>query len=63
VRRLAVPVADHALSAGEFEGVILVKANDKEARPGSDVVAEHPASIRTGKTWQQVSRRSNDLDE
>src|SRR5271154_987381 len=112
VRRLAVPVADHSLSAGEFEGVheggargsgaviiwdegtveisredhdhlsfslrghklnggfgltrtgarrwILVKASDKDARPGSDVVAEHPVSVRTGKTWQQVSRPSPD---
>ncbi len=108
VRRMAVPVADHDLSAGEFEGVhegaargsgaviiwdegtveisrhdedhlsftlrghklnggfgltrtgdrrwILVKANDENARPGSDVVAEQPASVRSGKTWQQVSQ-------
>ena len=106
VRRLAVPVEDHSLSAGEFEGVhegqrrgtgavivwdegtvemltrepdhlsfvlhgqklngrfgltktdvrrwILVKASDEEARPGSDVVAELPASVRSGRTWQQV---------
>jgi len=108
VRRLAVPVADHSLSAGEFEGVhegatrgsgaviiwdegtveisrsdedhlsftlrgrklnggfgltrtgdrrwLLVKADDKDARPGSDVVAEQPNSVRSGKTWQQVSQ-------
>jgi bifunctional non-homologous end joining protein LigD len=108
VRRLAVPVADHALSAGEFEGVheggargsgaviiwdegtveisreepdhltfnlrghklnggfgltrtdarrwILVKASDEDARPGSDVVAESPASVRSGRTWQQLRR-------
>ena len=107
VRRLAVPVEDHTLSAGEFEGVhegqrrgsgavivwdegtveilsrdpdhisfvlhgqklsgrfgltktgerrwILVKATDEEARPGSDVVAESPASVRSGRTWQQVA--------
>jgi DNA ligase D-like protein (predicted 3'-phosphoesterase) len=107
VRRLAVPVEDHSLSAGEFEGVhegqrrgsgavivwdegtveilerkpdhlsfvlhgqklegrfgltktgerrwILVKASDDEARPGSDVVAELPASVRSGKTWQDVA--------
>ena len=107
VRRLAVPVEDHTLSAGEFEGVhegqrrgsgavivwdegtvdiltrepdhlsfvlngqklngrfglsktgerrwILVKASDEEARPGSDVVAELPASVRSGKTWQEVA--------
>jgi len=32
---------------------ILVKANDEHARPGSDVVADQPASVRSGKTWQQ----------
>jgi len=107
VRRLAVPVEDHSLSAGEFEGVhaqaergtgaviiwdegsaeilredpdhltfalhghkltgrfglartgerrwILVKAADESARPGSDIVAEQPASVRSGRTWEQVA--------
>jgi bifunctional non-homologous end joining protein LigD len=107
VRRLAVPVEDHDLAAGEFEGVhegatrgtgaviiwdegsmdllsddaahlsfalsgeklsgrfgltrtgdrswILVKASDEHARPGSDVVAEHPESVRSGRTWQEVA--------
>ena len=106
-RRLAVPVEDHELSAGEFEGVheghsrgsgaviiwdegpaevirddpgrlvldlhgsklaggfaltrtgqrrwILVKTRDAAARPGSDIVAECPASVRTGRTWQEVA--------
>ena len=106
VRRLAVPVADHALSAGDFEGVhecqprgsgaviiwdegraeilrdepghlsfalhgrklsgrfgltrtgerrwILVKVRDEHARAGSDIVAECPASVRSGKTWQDL---------
>jgi DNA ligase D-like protein (predicted 3'-phosphoesterase) len=106
-RRLAVPVEDHSLAAGEFEGVhagsargtgaviiwdegdfelmredpahlsfvlhgrkltgrfgltrtgaeswILVKASDEHARPGSDVVAETPASVRSGRTWQEVA--------
>jgi DNA ligase D-like protein (predicted 3'-phosphoesterase) len=106
VRRLAVPVADHDLSAGDFEGVhegqsrgsgaviiwdegtaeivrdepghlsftlhgrklsgrfgltrtgerrwILVKARDEEARAGSDIVAESPRSVRSGKTWQEL---------
>jgi DNA ligase D-like protein (predicted 3'-phosphoesterase) len=107
VRRLAVPVEDHDLSAGEFEGVhqgsshgsgaviiwdegaaevlrdepdhvsfvlhgvklqgrfgltrtgprrwILVKALDEHARPGSDIVAEQPASVRSGRTWTELT--------
>jgi DNA ligase D-like protein (predicted 3'-phosphoesterase) len=107
VRRLAVPVADHSLEAGEFEGVhagavlgsgavivwdegtfalaradpghlvvtlegsklrggfaltrtserswVLVKMADDEARRGSDVVAERPESVRSGRTWQEVA--------
>jgi DNA ligase D-like protein (predicted 3'-phosphoesterase) len=111
VRRLAVPVADHDLAAGDFEGVhqgqargsgaviiwdeggaditrdepghlsftlhghklsggfgltrtgenrwILVKVRDEHARPGSDIVAEQPASVRSGLTWQElISRRA-----
>jgi DNA ligase D-like protein (predicted 3'-phosphoesterase) len=106
-RRLAVPVDDHDLAAGDFEGVheghrrgsgavivwdegpaeivtdepghmsftlhggklnggfaltrtgerrwILVKARDGDARPGSDIVAESPTSVRSGKTWQEVA--------
>jgi DNA ligase D-like protein (predicted 3'-phosphoesterase) len=106
-RRLAVPVEDHTLDAGDFEGVhegqrrgtgaviiwdegpagivrdepghlvvtlhgsklaggfaltrtgerrwILVKIRDAAARPGSDIVAEQPASVRSGRTWQQVA--------
>jgi len=111
VRRLAVPVEDHDLSAGEFEGVhqgqrrgsgaviiwdegpaqiirtepghlaltlrgsklsggfaltrtgerrwILVKTRDTAARPGSDIVAECPASVRTGRTWEEVASGSH----
>ena len=106
VRRLAVPVEDHSLAAGEFEGVhdgqrrgtgaviiwdegtadvvrdepghlsfilhgqklsggfaltrtgpkrwILIKVRDEAARAGSDIVAERPASVRSGKTWKQL---------
>ncbi len=106
-RRLAVPVDDHSISAGEFEGVheqaargtgaviiwdegeaeilrqepnhlsfvlhgeklhgrfgltktgphswILVKATDEHARAGSDIVAERPASVRSGKTWREIA--------
>ncbi len=106
VRRLAVPVEDHSMAAGEFEGVhegssrgsgaviiwdegtvdlvrnepdhlsfvlhghkltggfaltrtgerrwILVKARDEQARPGSDVTAEQPASVRSGRTYREL---------
>jgi bifunctional non-homologous end joining protein LigD len=106
-RRLAVPVEDHSLDAGEFEGVhegstrgtgavivwdegdvdvvedepdhvsfaleghklagrfrltrtgedrwILVKARDEHARPASDIVAERPESVRSGRTWEEVA--------
>jgi DNA ligase D-like protein (predicted 3'-phosphoesterase) len=109
-RRLAVPVEDHTLDAGDFEGVhegqrrgtgaviiwdegpadivrdepghlvvtlhgsklaggfaltrtgerrwILVKTRDAAARPGSDIVAEQPASARSGRTWQQVAAQA-----
>jgi len=107
VRRLAVPVEDHELSAGEFEGLhegqrrgsgaviiwdegpaeiirdepghlavtfhgsklaggfaltrtgerrwVLVKTRDAAARPQSDIAAERPASVRTGRTWEEVA--------
>jgi bifunctional non-homologous end joining protein LigD len=113
-RRLAVPVEDHSLEAGEFEGVhdasargtgaviiwdegtaeinsddpshlsfvlhghklrgrfgltrtgenqwILVKARDEEARPGSDIVAERPESVRTGRTWQEVAETNHPIE-
>jgi len=112
IRRLAVPVEDHSMSAGEFEGVhevhrrgsgaviiwdegtadivrdepghlsfilagrklsggfaltrtgaerwILVKVRDADARPGSDIAAERPESIRSGKTWQELRDRHPD---
>jgi hypothetical protein len=34
---------------------ILVKARDDHARPGSDIVAEQPASVRSGRTWQELA--------
>ena len=107
VRRLAVPVEDHSLEAGDFEGVhagqrrgsgaviiwdegpadvvrddpghlvftahggklsggfaltrtgprrwILVKARDEQARPGSDITAERPESVRSGRTWRELT--------
>lgn len=107
VRRLAVPVEDHSLSAGDFEGVhagqargtgaviiwdegtaeiirdepghlsvllhgskltggfaltrtgvrrwILVKTKDDYARPGSDIVTEAPGSVRSGRTWEELT--------
>jgi DNA ligase D-like protein (predicted 3'-phosphoesterase) len=110
VRRLAVPVEDHPLSAGDYEGRrdgqargtgavivwdegaaevirdepahlsvllcgsklaggfaltrtgerrwILVKARDDHARPGSDIVAEQPRSVRSGRTWEELANGS-----
>ena len=107
VRRLAVPVEDHALAAGEFEGRhegatrgsgaviiwdegtaeilndepdhlsfvlhghkltgrfgltktganswILVKASDEHARPGSDIAADEPNSVRTGRSLREIA--------
>ncbi len=34
---------------------ILVKARDQDAQPGSDIVAEQPHSVRSGRTWEQVA--------
>ena len=36
---------------------ILVKVRDSGARPGSDIAAEQPASVRSGKTWQELRGR------
>ena len=33
---------------------ILVKVRDEAARPGSDIVTEQPASVRSGRTWQEL---------
>ena len=106
VRRLAVPVEDHSLEAGDFEGVheghsrgsgaviiwdegsaeivrdepdhlsfdlrgaklgggfaltrtgqrrwILIKVRDAQARPGSDVTAERPESVMSGRSLEQL---------
>jgi len=35
---------------------ILVKARDEHARPGSDIAAERPASVRSGRTWDQLAQ-------
>lgn len=37
------------------DGWILVKARDDQARPGSDIVAERPASVRSGRTWRELA--------
>jgi hypothetical protein len=36
---------------------ILVKVRDEYARAGSDIVAERPASVRSGKTWQELKNQ------
>jgi bifunctional non-homologous end joining protein LigD len=110
VKRLAIPVEDHSIAYGGFEGLVgmgggsgavilwdrgdyepldgspdderftfvlhgeklrgafamtrwgprkwlLVKKADDEARRGSDVTAERPESVTSGRTWQQVAGR------
>ena len=34
---------------------ILVKAADEAAERGSDITAEEPRSVRSGRTWQEVA--------
>ena len=34
---------------------ILVKGADESARPGTDIVAERPLSVRSGRTWQELA--------
>ena len=34
---------------------ILVKASDEHARPGTDIVAALPASVRSGTTWEELA--------
>jgi DNA ligase D-like protein (predicted 3'-phosphoesterase) len=36
---------------------LLIKRRDEEARPGSDIVAERPASVVSGLTLEEVLRR------
>ena len=35
---------------------VLVKTADEAARRGSDVVAERPESVRSGRTWEELAR-------
>jgi hypothetical protein len=37
---------------------VLVKMRDEEARPGSDVAAERPESVRSGRTWREVAGKT-----
>ena len=110
VKRLAIPVEDHSILYGGFEGLVgmgggsgavilwdrgeyeplsgspdddhftfvlhgeklrggfaltrtgpkqwlLVKKRDGQARRGSDITAERPESVKTGRTWQEVAGR------
>ena len=33
------------------------EVRDEAARPGSDIVTERPASVRSGLTWQELLDR------
>jgi bifunctional non-homologous end joining protein LigD len=39
---------------------LLIKRRDEEARPGSDVVAEGPASVVSGRTLAELSSEAKD---
>ena len=39
---------------------LLVKAADEHARPGSDIVAESPQSVRSGRTWRELAEAGSD---
>lgn len=41
---------------------LLVKRRDEEARPGSDIVIEQPASVLSGRTLDEVQRGADDSD-
>ena len=43
---------------GEKPQWLLIKRKDDEALPGSDVVAESPASVLSGSTLAQLSESS-----
>ena len=40
---------------GEKPQWLLIKRSDDQARPGSDVVAEQPASVVSGRTLAEIS--------
>jgi DNA ligase D-like protein (predicted 3'-phosphoesterase) len=42
--------------SGEKPQWLLVKRRDEEARPGSDIVAEQPASVLSGRTLEEMLR-------
>jgi len=44
-----------ALTRTDGRRWVLVKMVDEAARRGSDIVAERPESVRSGRTWQEVA--------
>jgi bifunctional non-homologous end joining protein LigD len=43
-----------ALTKTDDRRWLLVKMVDEAARRGSDIVAERPESVRSGRTWQEL---------
>jgi hypothetical protein len=38
---------------------VLVKVRDEFALPGSDITADRPESVRTGRRWEDLVRRES----
>jgi bifunctional non-homologous end joining protein LigD len=49
----------HLFRTGSDRGWLLKKRSDEEARPGSDLTAEEPESVRTGRTVEEVAEEKD----
>ena len=52
-----LPLTIEPLDAGELHSSVVSRFQwraDESARPGSDVFAEDPVSVRSGRTWEEL---------